>query len=145
MFNGPDGNNYLGTSFIFIHDLYIHIVALKLTLNNNTRGSHYNAEILEEILKADYHFSFPTNSITVISDTTNADTKVDNYFSEDTEQVNCEMHQISSAMKYGFGVLENTIFNVAVDENGLRIKLSNSKWKRVSDIVTPGAAFPPVK
>ena len=105
MFNGPGGNNYLGSSCSFIYEFYMHIVALKLTLNNNTRGSHYNAEILEEILKADYHFYFPTNSITVISDTTNADTKVDNYFSEDTEQVNSEMHHLNSAMEYGCGML----------------------------------------
>jgi hypothetical protein len=36
----------------------------------------------------------------------NAATKVAEYFSEDTEQVNCEMHQLNTAMKYGFGLLE---------------------------------------
>ena len=45
-------------------------------------------------------------------------------------------------MKYGFGMLENTISTIVVDKNGLRVKLINSKWKCVSDIVTPGGSFP---
>ena len=45
-------------------------------------------------------------------------------------------------MKYGFGLLENTRLTIAGNNNGLRIKLSNSKWKHVSDIVTPGGLFP---
>ena len=72
----------------------------------------------------------------------NAATKVAENFSEDAEQVNCEMHHLNSAVKYVFGVLENTISTIAVDENGLQIKLSDSKWKRVSNIVTPGGLFP---
>ena len=59
IFNGPDGNNYIGYSFSFIHDLYLSIVALKMTLNNKMYGSEYNAEILEDIIKADYHLIFP--------------------------------------------------------------------------------------
>ena len=43
MFNGPDGKNYLGASCSFIHNLYLNIVALNLTLNNKTHGSEYNS------------------------------------------------------------------------------------------------------
>ena len=44
-------------------------------------------------------------------------------------------------MKYGFRLLENIILTIAVDDNGLQIKLINSKLKCVSDIVTPGGEF----
>ena len=64
------------------------------------------------------------------------------YLSEDAEQVNCEMHQLNNAMKYGFGILENTRSTISVDENGLQIKLSSLKWKHVSKIITPGGVFP---
>ena len=46
----------------FIHDFYLHIVVLKLTLNNKTHGSDYNAKILEDRLKEDYHFNFTKNA-----------------------------------------------------------------------------------
>ena len=55
----------------------------------------------------------------------NSAAKVAKYFSEDAEQVNCEMYYFNSAMKYGFGVSENTRSTIAVDDNGLRIKLIN--------------------
>ena len=61
--------------------------------------------------------------------------------SEYAEQVNYEMHQLNSAMKYSFGVLKNTRLTIEVDDNGLWIKLSNTKYKPVSEIVTPGGAF----
>ena len=51
------------------------------------------------------------------------------------------MHQLRGAMKYGFELLDNKIPTIEVDDNGIRIKLSNSKWKCVSDIVTPGGEF----
>ena len=108
MFNVPDVNNLLGDSCSFIHDFYLNIVELKLKLNKKTHGSEYNAEILEDSFKAYYHFDFPNNSRTIVSNTTNAATKVAEYFSEDAEQVNCEMHQLNGTMKYGFGLLENT-------------------------------------
>ena len=49
------------------------------------------------------------------------------YLSEDAEQLSCEMHRLNIAMKYGFGLLENTRSTIAVDENGLQIKLSHLK------------------
>ena len=64
------------------------------------------------------------------------------FFSEDAEKVNCEMHQLNSAMKYGFGMLGNTRSTITVYEDGLWIRLGKSKWKSVSDIVTPSGAFP---
>ena len=113
-----------------------------MTLNNKMHGSEYNAKILEDSLKADYHFYFPNNSRTVVSDTTNASTKVAEYFFEYAQQVNCEIHQLNRAMQYGFGVLENKRLAITVYQNGICINLGNSKWKCVSDIVTPGGSFP---
>ena len=141
MFNGTGGNNYLGASCSFIHDLYLHIVKLKLKFNKKTYGSEYIAEILEDILKTDYNFDFSNNERTVISDRINAATKVTQYFSKYAEQVNCEMHQINSAIKYGFVLLENKSSTIAVDGNGLQLKIINSKCNRVSKIVTPGNSF----
>jgi hypothetical protein len=77
-------------------------------LNNKTYGSEYNAEALENSIKADYVINLPKNTRTVVSNMTNAVTKAATYFSEDAEQVNCEMHQLNTAMKYGFVLLENT-------------------------------------
>ena len=96
MFQGPDGNNYLGASCSFIHNFELHIVALKLELNNKTHGSEYNATVLEDSLMKDYGFDFPKYVRTVVSDTTNAATKVATFFSEDADQVNCEMHQLNN-------------------------------------------------
>ena len=142
VFNGPDGNNFLCASCILIHSFYLHIVSLKMTLNNKMYGSEYNAGILKDRIKAYYHFDLPNNARTVVSDTTNAATKVAEYFSKDTEQVNCEIYQLNIALNYGFGLLENTRSTISVDDNGLRIKLNNSKWMRVSEIVTNGGTFP---
>ena len=72
----------------------------------------------------------------------NSAAKVAKYFSEDAEQVNFEMYYFNSAMKYGFGVLENTRSTISVDDNVILIKLSNSIYKIVSDIVTHCGAFP---
>ena len=52
------------------------------------------------------------------------------------------MNHLNSAMKYGFWLLESTISINGVDENGLQNNLNNSKWKHVSEIGTPGGAFP---
>jgi hypothetical protein len=142
IFQGPDGNTYLGASCSFIHDFYLHILSLHRTLNIKTHGSEYNAEILENSLKADYVFDFPKNARTVVSDTMHAAIKVAKYFSEDGKQVNYEMHQLNTAMKYGFGLLENTRSTIFLDANGQQVKLPNGKLKRVSEIVTPGGTFP---
>ena len=51
------------------------------------------------------------------------------------------MHQINSAIKYGFVLLENKSSTIAVDDNGLQLKIINSKCNRLSNIVTPGNSF----
>ena len=76
---------YLGDSCSFIHDLNLHVLVPKMTLNEKTHGSEDNAKILEDSLKEYYHFDFPKYARTVVSDTNNASTKVANYFSKDAE------------------------------------------------------------
>ena len=112
-FYGTDGNNYLGASCIFIHDFYLNIVLLKITLNKKTHGSEHNSENLEDRLKADYSFDFLKNARSVVTDKANSATKVDGYFFEDAEQVNCDIHHINSAMKYVFVLLENTRLTIS--------------------------------
>ena len=132
MLNEPDGKSYPGVYCSFIHEFYLHILALNITLNKNT---------LEDGFTSDYPFDSTKDTRNVVSDTTNASTKVAEYFSEDAEQVNCKMQHLNSAVKYGFDLLEIKISTIAVDQILLRIKLSNSKWKCVSEIITPGGAF----
>ena len=69
----------------FIHDLYLHIVEINLTLNNKTDGSEYNVENLEDSIKADWDFFPPKNAITVVSDMKKTDTKVENDLTEYAE------------------------------------------------------------
>ena len=125
MFYGPDGNNYLSASWSFIHEFYLNILAINLKLNNKTYGSEHTSENLEDRFKADYCFDFTNNTRTIVSDTTNSATEVARYFSEYSEQVNCDIHRLNIAMKYGFGLLENTRSTIAVDDNGIRIKQIN--------------------
>jgi hypothetical protein len=87
-------------------------------------------------------FYFPKDARTVFSDMMNATTEVAEYFSEDAEQVNYEMHQLSTAMKYGFGLFGNTRSTIFLDANGQRVKLPNGKFKCVPKIMTPSDAFP---
>jgi hypothetical protein len=68
MFNGTDGNNYLGAFCSFIHNFDPHVVALKFTLNNVTHNSKYNANVFDTELKAIYGFDFAASSYTVVSD-----------------------------------------------------------------------------
>jgi hypothetical protein len=83
MFNVPDGSNYLGASCSFIYNFDLHVVALKLTLNNVTHISEYNANVLDTELKAIYGFDVAASSCTVVSDTTNSATAVSEFFSSE--------------------------------------------------------------
>jgi hypothetical protein len=118
MFNGPYGNNYLVASCSFILNFDLHVMAVKLTLNNVTHNSKYNANVLDTRLKAIYGYDFAASYCTVVSDTTNSATAVAKFFSSEAEQVNCEMHQVNSCMKYGYGILENTRSSIVSDANG---------------------------
>jgi hypothetical protein len=142
MFNGTDGNNYLGASFSIIHNFDLHIVDLKLTLKNVTNNSNYNANVLDTELNAVYGFVFAASYCTVVSDTTNSATAVAEFFSSEADQVNCEMHQVYSCMKYGYGVLQNTRSSIVSDANGQKLKLLTGKFKSSTESVIPGGPFP---
>jgi hypothetical protein len=45
-------------------------------------------------------------------------------------------------MKYGYGILKNTRSSIVSDANGKKVKLPNGKFKRSTEIVTPGVPFP---
>jgi hypothetical protein len=44
-------------------------------------------------------------------------------------------------MKYGYGILMNTRSSIVSDANGKKVKLPNGKFKRSTEIVTPGGPF----
>jgi hypothetical protein len=56
--------------------------------------------------------------------------------------VNCEIHQVNSCMKYGYGILDNTRSSIVSDTSGHKVKLPNGKFKRSTEIVTPCGPFP---
>jgi hypothetical protein len=44
-------------------------------------------------------------------------------------------------MEYGYGMLNNTHSRIVFDGNGQKVKLPNGKFKRSTEIVTPGGPF----
>ena len=77
----------------------------------------------------------------VASDTTNLATAVARFFSPRVVQVDCEMHQLNSFLKYGFGICENYRSEDMIDENGVIIRNSSGKKFIRKVIVTPGGSF----
>ena len=77
----------------------------------------------------------------VASDTTNSETYVARFLSPRAVQVDCEMHQLNSFLKYGFGICENYKSEDMIDEIGVVIR--NSRGKKVirKVIVPPGGLF----
>ena len=77
----------------------------------------------------------------VASDTTNSATAVARFFSRSAVQVDCEMHQLNSFLKYGFGICENYKSEDMLDDNGVVIRNSSGKKVIRKVIVTPGGSF----
>ena len=63
----------------------------------------------------------------VASETTNSATAVAIFFSPRAVQVDCEMHQLNSCLKYGFGIFENYRSKDMLDKIGLAIRNSSGK------------------
>ena len=57
----------------------------------------------------------------VASDTTNLATTVARFFFPRAVQVDCEIHQLNSCLKYGFGIFENYRSEDMLDKNGVVI------------------------
>ena len=87
-------------SFIMGFDLFI--LSGVLIANNVIHSSNYNADILQKILKEMFEMEISCFTKLVASDTTNLATAVVRFFSLRAVQVNCEMHQLHSCLKYGF-------------------------------------------
>jgi hypothetical protein len=142
MYLAKDKKNYVGVSISFIHNFCHHILAVRLINNNKTHESRYNAHLIQEKLMDSYMFDFTKHTRAIISDTTNSAKAVSRYFSDEAEQVNCDMHQLNSCLKYGFGMLENVKQVSVLDDNGLPIIGENGKPVKVTKVVTPGGSFP---
>ena len=77
----------------------------------------------------------------VASDTTNSATVVALFFPPSAVQVDCEMHQLNSCLKYRFGICDNYRIEDMLDNNGVVIRNSSGKKVTCKVIVTPGGLF----
>ena len=77
----------------------------------------------------------------VASDTTNSTTALARFFSPRAVQVDCEMHQLTLCMNYGFGICDNYKSKDMLDENGVVIRNYSGKKVTSKVFVTPGASF----
>ena len=136
-----DGKNYLGASVSFMVDFYLYRLAVALIPNNVSHSSNYNEDLLQKRLKETFDLGISLFTKSVASDTTNLATAVARFFSPRVVQVDCEMHQLNSFLKYGFGICENYRGEDMIDENGVIIRnLSGNNIIR-KDVVTPGRSF----
>ena len=141
MWTGADHNNYLGFSISFIHDFSLVKVFLGLEKNNVSHHADYNAVLLEYSFLRNYDFDFAPWCRTVVSDTTPSATNVASQLSEDAEQINCEMHELNSCLKYGYGILENTRTKYARNEDGTFAYNDQNQRFKVTTVTTPGGEF----
>ena len=117
-------------------DLYILDVAL--IPNNVNHSSSYNADFLQKILKETFKLDISLFTKSVASDTTNSETDVARFFSPRAVQVDCEMHQLNSCLKYGFRICKNYKSEDMLDKNGVVIHNSSGKEFIRKAVVTPG-------
>ena len=120
-------------------DLYILDVAL--IPNNVNHSSSYNADFLQKILKETFKLDISLFTKSVASDTTNSATAVARFFSPRAVQVDCEMHQLNSCLKYGFRICKNYKSEDMLDKNGVVIHNSSGKEFIRKAVVTPGESF----
>ena len=141
MWTGADGNNYLGFSCSFIWEMELIKVKLGLVKNNVSHEAKYNAVLLEHSLLKQYKFDFSQWCRSVVSDTTNCALNVGQEFSKDSDQVYCEMHELNSCLKYGYGLLENKRTKFARNEDGTFAVDKEGQRYKVTSITTPGGEF----
>ena len=75
--------------------------------NNVSHYSNYNADLLQKIFKETFELGISQFTKSVASDTTNLVTAVTLFFFPMAVQVDCEMHQLNSCLKYGFRICKN--------------------------------------
>ena len=136
-----DGINYLGASMSFMVDFELYRLAVILIPNNVIHYSNYNADILQKIFKETFKLEIYRFTKSVASHTTNFSAYVARFFSPRATQVDCEMHQLNSCLKYGFGICKNYRSKDMLDENGVAIRNSSGKKVICKIIVTPGGSF----
>ena len=126
-------------SFMVDFDLYR--LAVELIPNNVNHSSNYNADLLQKILKETFELDISLFTKLVASDTTNSATAVARFFSPSAVQVDCEMHQLNSCLKYGFRIFENYRSKDMLYKNGVVIRNLSGKKVIRKFIVTPGGSF----
>ena len=105
------------------------------------RSSNYNAYLLQKRLKDAIGLDIFQFTKLVASDTTNSATVFAHFFSHRAIQLDCEMHQLNSCMKYGFGICNNYRSEDMLDKNGVVIRNLSGKKVICKVIVTPGGSF----
>ena len=109
--------------------------------NDISHFNNYNVDLLQKILKETFELYISQFAKSMASDTANSETTVSRFFSPSADQVYCEIYQLNSCLKYGFGICENYKSKDMLDDNG--VVISNSSGKKVirKVIVTPGGSF----
>ena len=93
---------------------------------------------MQKILKETFELGISWFTKPVASDTTNSATDVERFFSPRAVQVECEMHQLHSCLKYSFGIFKNYRSEDMLDKNGMVIYKYSGKKFTHKVIVTPG-------
>ena len=96
---------------------------------------------MEHNLLQQYKFDFSKWCHTVVSDMTACAVNVAMEFLEDSIQVDCEMHQLNTCLKYGLGLYENTSTKFAKDGNGNFLLDDTGNRYKITTFTTPGGEF----
>ena len=136
-----DRINFLGASLSFVVHFDLYRLVLALIPNNMIHSSNYNADLLQTILKETFKFYIYPFTKFVASDTINLETDVACFFYPRDVQVDYELHQLNSCLKYGFGICDNYRSKDMLDKNVMIIRNSIGKKVNCKVIVTPGGLF----
>ena len=97
----------------------LYILAVALIPNIVSRYTNYNADLMQKILKETLELDIYRFTNLVASDTTNSATDMTRFFPPRAVQVDCEIHQLNSCLKYGFVICKNFRSKDILDENSL--------------------------
>ena len=100
-------------------DFELYKLAVALITNIVSRYTNYNADLMQKILKETLELDIYRFTNLVASDTTNSATDMTRFFPPRAVQVDCEIHQLNSCLKYGFVICKNFRSKDILDENSL--------------------------
>ena len=122
-------------------DFDLYILAIALVPNNVSHSNNYNVDLMQKILKETFELETSLFTKSVAIDTTNLAISVARFCPPRAVQVDCEMHQLNSCLKYGFRIFENYRSKDMLYKNGVVIRNLSGKKVIRKFIVTPGGYF----